>query len=218
MNLNELLYGNPSIDVLPYVNARSFLDVLFAELSDSNHFTFPMNDSSVTRNELNDLVQKSATCQTEADILQRYQRYDRSLLEVYTDVAFDNPADNEDYRKLLLSVFEDLLPLIFKLKINYQRPRPCQLAIYYKLKLFPFYSYSADSPSYPSLHACVARVLAGVLSTKYISAASYFNELGKDVAASRLYLGVNFHSSVEMGKLIGDKVLQNADFIKKYKL
>lgn len=217
MTITELEYGNPSIDLLQYLNEHSYLDILFTELTDTK-YTFPGNDTGNTRTELNDLVKKCAISQTDEETLKRFESYDRSLPGFYNSVTFDKAEEIEQYRATVLSVFQDTLPLIFKLKVHYQRPRPFQLANYHKLKLFPFHSYSADSPSYPSLHACMGKVLAGVLGNQYPTASKYFNDVGQDAGISRMYLGLNFQSSRDMGIITAEKILSNKEFQVKYKI
>jgi hypothetical protein len=218
MDINEIEYGNPINDILHYLNTESYLDALFQQLAVSA-FSFPENDSNNTRSELNDLVQKVLILQTGEDtkILERYFRYDQSLINFYNAVRFDSKEEAEEYQKILIGVFNDVLPLIFKLKFHYQRPRPFQLANYHKLKLFPFHSYSADSPAYPSLHACMAHVLAVVMANRYPTAAKYFRDVANDISISRQYLGVNYKSSMDAGILVAGKVLDNDEFVSKYK-
>ena len=49
MELDAIGYGNPTIENLKGINSESYLDSLFAELT---QFTFPKNSSEATREEL----------------------------------------------------------------------------------------------------------------------------------------------------------------------
>lgn len=218
-NLTELQYGNPSIEILQFINSPSYLDILLTDFTEEKKFSFPDNDSSITKSELTDIVSKLNILRGDTPALTRYQqRYDFSVIQHYTDVRFDTSEETDAYNKTLDSVFSDILPLIFKLKHHYQRPRPYQLAHYYHLKLFPFHSNTADTPSYPCAHSCIGYVMAGVLGTHYPSAIKYFTDTASDLGASRVYMGLNFQSSVDMGKMVADKILINEEFVKKYKL
>lgn len=218
MDISALQYGNPTIDQLQnYLNATTYLDVLLPEFT-SDQYAFPGNETSTTKAELNDLKGKASIAQTDQELIKRYKAYDRSLTNVYNQVTFDAEEDTKQYQQTIVNVLSDVLPLIFKVKIHFQRPRPYQLAGALKLKLFPFYSYSADSPAYPSLHACVGKVLAGVLITHYPTEVKYFTDLGNDMGFSRLYMGLNYQSSMDGAIRMGDRILKNREFQTKYKL
>lgn len=215
MNLNELQYGNPSVDILQYINGTSCLDALFAECS---QLKFPPNDANIVKQELNEMITKTMQLHGDQQVLKRYQAYDRSLAGCYLKVTFEKQEDTTAYHDTLLSVFEDVLPLIFKLKQHFQRPRPFQLAHYFKIKLFPYHTASGDCPSYPCLHSCIGRVLAGVLSNHYPDASKWFNETGMDAGYSRVFMGLNFQSSVDAGIRVAEKILINREFQVKYSL
>ncbi len=217
MQMPLIEYGNPSIDTLQFINDHSYLDVLFEELT-GKQFAFPDNDSSITKAELNDIANKSGILQTDNSALNRYERYDVSLVQFYTDVRFDTKEEADQYSATLFDLFEDVLPLIFKLKHQWQRPRPYQLAHYHKLKLFPFFSVSSTGAAYPSLHACMSKVVANVMSNHYPGGTKYFNDTAADVSLSRIYMGLNYQSSIDMGRLIADKITSEIEFVKKYKL
>lgn len=218
MDISALQYGNPTIDQLQdYLNATTYLDVLLPEFI-SDQYAFPGNETSTTKAELNDLRAKARTSQEDPELMKRYKAYDRSLVNVYNQVTFDAEEDTKQYQQTIVNVLSDVLPVIFKVKRHFQRPRPYQLAHAFKLTLFPFYSYSADSPAYPSLHACVGRVLAGVLIRYYPDEIKYFTELGHDMGVSRLYMGVNYQSSMDGAIRMGDRILKNREFQTKYKL
>jgi len=51
--LDSIVYGNPTRDLLPYLEATSFLD---KHLESLKNFTPPKNTSKATREELNNLV------------------------------------------------------------------------------------------------------------------------------------------------------------------
>lgn len=215
MDLNLLQYGNPCNDLLQYINGHSYLDILYKDFTDHH---FPANDSNYVRQELNDIITKMTYLQSNEQVLQRYKTYDWSLPTYYKKVTFDSPEEIQTYHNNLNNIFNDVLPLIFKLKQNFQRPRPYQLAHYLKIKLFPYPNNSADSPSYPCLHSCVGRVLAGVFPNHYPDAAKWFNETGADVGYSRVYMGYNFQSSVDAGIQVAEKILLNKEFQIKYGL
>jgi hypothetical protein len=119
---------------------------------------------------------------------------------------------------LVDSIIEDTLPLLIKLKYYHQRPRPFQLADYYKLKLFPYKSFSADSPSFPSGHSFQGKILTEVVGNHYPETYSYMKKLFDDISYSRLYLGLHYQSDIDVGIFCAEKVLELKEFKSKYKL
>jgi hypothetical protein len=77
--LDSIVYGNPPNDLLPYLEANSFLDKHLESLS---KFSFPRNSSKATREELNVLVDYATEIVKHPDMLKRYLSYDMNLKEV----------------------------------------------------------------------------------------------------------------------------------------
>jgi len=218
MNLDLLTYGNPTQDQLPYLFKESYLDSVLDELSQSH---FPRNSSQATKEELNQIVDYLKLMDDEtikSQYLNRYIGFDRNLKKFFKDGLIKAGDEEEKVSRLIDGVVEDIKPLIMKLKYHYQRPRPYQLAEYYKLKLFPYKSISADSPSFPSGHAFEGRILTEVVGNLYPSTYSFMQNIFQDICYSRVYLGLHYQSDVDYGIQCADKVLQNSDFKKKYAL
>lgn len=144
--LDTITWGNPSQKHLPFLeDGKSFLDRLAPQLV---KFHFPKNSSKATREELNELVDNVNQLKDDPETLKRYMAYDASLTRVFAQVVIEQNLGDRGVQ-LIDQLIDDTVPLIMKLKFHFQRPRPYQLAQYYKLKLFPFYSRSDSSPSYP---------------------------------------------------------------------
>ena len=144
--LDTITWGNPSQKHLPSLEENaSFLDKLVPQLS---KFTFPKNSSKATREELNELVDNVQALAADPESLKKYRAYDSNLTAVFAQVIVQQNLGDKG-ATLIDQLIDDTVPLIMKLKFYFQRPRPYQLAEYYKLKLFPFYSRSDQSPSYP---------------------------------------------------------------------
>jgi hypothetical protein len=215
MNLDEITFGNPNIEQLAYIQKESYLDYLFEELST---YTFPKNSSEATKEELNQIVDCLATLEGKEEYIKRYKTYDAHLKKYFID-GLVKGLENEDEVKVLVNdIMEDIKPLLVKLKYHFQRPRPNQLAQYYKLKLFPYQSISADSPSFPSGHAFQGRILTEVLGNRYPKTYSFMQKVFKDICYSRLYLGLHYQSDIDVAIFSADKVLADKEFKQKYKL
>lgn len=212
MNLNQVTYGNPSQEQLKFLNEISIVDDLFLKFKDDY---FPESNSELVKDELNEIVDclNDISLEDNHSFLMRYKSYDRSLLQVIVATFKEKEIDVED---LAVNIFKDIKPLLIRLKYHYQRPRPYQLAQYYKLKLFPYHSFSNDTPSYPSGHTLEAYVVLNVIANKYPSEYKFCKELINDIAYSRIYLGLHFATDNDFAKFVGQEILKHPKFTKKY--
>jgi len=218
MNLDLITYGNPTQEQIQYINTESYLDYLLKELSS---YTFPKNSSEATKEELNDIVEflKVLDSQENKDqYLPRYRSLDANLGRFFKQGLIKSGKDENEITTLVDSILTDTKPLLFKLKFYFQRPRPFQLAEYYKLKLFPYNSHSDKSPSFPSGHAFEGRILTEVIGNRYPSLYAFMDTLFQDICYSRVYLGLHYQSDIDVGIFCADKVLESKEFKMKYKL
>jgi hypothetical protein len=215
MDIDSIRYGNPSHDQIPYLSSSTYADVLFPELT---IFTFPKNSSEATIEELNSVVDNLKTIEGNVEFLKRYSVYDRAMIKYFKDGLIKNGIEENEVNGLVDGVIQDTLPLLTKLKYHFQRPRPYQLAEYYKLKLFPYKSYSANTPSFPSGHAFQAKLLTEVIGNNYPDTYAFMRDLFNDICYSRIYLGLHYQSDIDVGIFCAEKVLELKDFKEKYRL
>lgn len=214
MDLNQITYGNPTLEEKEIINSPSFLDELFVVFKED---CFPLSDSELVKEELNELVENLTTiCKEENETyLKRFKSYDRNLLQVIVTAFKQKGIDVE---KLCEDITLDLSSLLFKLKYHHQRPRPSQLAQKYKLKLFPYTSHSANTPSYPSAHTLEAFVILSVIGNKYPEQCGFCDQMIEDISNSRLFLGLHYPSDNDFSLLIGNEVLKHKEFTRKYEI
>ena len=214
MEFNDLTYGNPTKDQLIFVQGTCMVDSLFDSLKNS---VIPNNDSELVKDELNEIVDSLEIISQpqNKEYYKRYMAYDRNLIQALSSIFKQKDIEVEE---LITEIVKDIQNLIYKLKFYYQRPRPYQLAQYYKLKLFPYKSFSAHSPSYPSGHTIEANVILNIIGNMYPTEYNYCKELIDDVAYSRIYLGLHFPSDNEGAKEVAKAILKDPDFAKKYKI
>lgn len=214
MDLNNLTYGNPSHEQLIFIQGNCLVDDLFDIFKDS---IIPKNDSELVKEELNEIANSlSIVSQPENQIyLKRYLSYDRNLIQALSSIF---KQKNIEVEGLITDIVKDIQNLIYKLKYHHQRPRPYQLAQYHKLKLFPYNSFSAHTPSYPSGHTIQAIVILNVIGNKYPTEYQYCKELIEDIAYSRVYLGHHYESDNDGGREIGKAILKHPEFTKKYQI
>jgi hypothetical protein len=214
MDSNSIFYGNPNIEQLNFINSKGLVDVLFESLKDE---VMPKNDSELTKEELNEISDylKIIAEEENKEFLNRYKAYDKNLVHVITTIFKEK---NIDVEGLCLDIVKDINPLISKLKYHFQRPRPHQLAYYYKLKLFPYKSDVAQSPSYPSGHTTQAYVILNVIGNKYPELYNYCKDIIDDISLSRIYLGLHYQSDNDFAKFVGKQIIKNKEFSKKYEI
>ena len=214
MELNNVTYGNPTIEQKKLIESQCLVDDLFVKIKEN---IFPSNDSEMVKDELNEIVDylKLMEGEDNANYLKRYKAYDRNLLQVINTLFKQKSIDVEALSK---EIVEDIRNLTFKLKYHYNRPRPNQLANYYKLRLFPYKSFSDDTPSYPSGHTLEAYVILNVIANKHPSHYTYCKEIIEDVAYSRIYMGLHYASDNDFAKLVGREILKHRAFTEKYEI
>ncbi|MFY8161493.1 MAG: phosphatase PAP2 family protein [Candidatus Kapaibacteriota bacterium] len=212
--LESIVYGNPPRDILPYLEKESFLDKHFASLS---KFSFPINTSKATREELNILVDCMNDLEKRPEMLNRYLSYDHELERSFAKLCMDMKL-SEEIINVVDSLFDDINPLIAKLKMHFQRARPYQLAYAYKIKLFPYSSYTSNTPSYPSGHALQSKVICYVLGNYIPEQFAYFESLANDICYSRQYLGLHYQSDIDFAILCFEQIIKDKEFKAKYKI
>ena len=212
--LDSIVYGNPTREFLPYLDQNSFLD---KHLESLKNFTPPRNTSKATREELNNLVDLTTELLSDTKRLEKYRAYDHELEKTFADIAVRFGFD-ENVIGMIDSLFDDLNPFIAKLKIHFNRARPYQLAFAYKLKLFPFASVSASTPSYPSGHAMQSKVICYVLGNHFPENYEYFENLANDICYSRQYMGLHYSSDIDFSILCFEQIIRDREFKAKYGL
>ena len=215
MNLDLIGYGNPNQNHISWINRESYLDTLFAELT---HFTFPKNSSEATKEELNYLINRIKETQADKEKQELYQTFDIYLDEYYIKFLSQYDIPRDKVEPIIESIHDDIKPLTVKLKYFFQRPRPFQLAYYYKLKLMPFMTLGADSPSFPSGHAIESKVLSEVLGNMYPELYLPLSKIADEVCDSRIGLGVHYQSDIDVGVYVAEKICEMKEFMIKYQL
>jgi hypothetical protein len=125
------------------------------------------------------------------------------------------PYDQE-YLDYIYEMSEDIGALIIQLKSHYQRPRPFQLALYTNQNLHPYDSVSAQSPAYPSGHAVQASFILSVIAFHYDDKKDELMKLAKQIADSRVVLGLHYPSDNRFGFQIVSELLLKEDIKEKY--
>lgn len=209
--LNQVTYGNPNYEMKILLEKECIVEDLFAQLAKD---PFPANDSEATKQELNEVVVALKELdEMNPTLLRRYINYDRALIPYIDNIL---KAEGVNEMELIRSIQKDITPLIIKLKYKFQRPRPYQLANYYKLNLFPMKSTSALTPSYPSGHTIQAIVILTIIGNKHPNLYQSCKRLWEDVAYSRIALGVHYPSDNDFSYEVANQILKHEKFAEKY--
>jgi len=211
--LNQVTYGNPTHEAKIMLEKECIVGDLFQELIKD---TFPKNDSAATKEELNEIAHSLKQLdEVSPTLLRRYLNYDKALLAyINTMLEVEGIKEND----LIKQIMGDISPLIIKLKYYFQRPRPYQLANYYKLSLFPMRSTSGLTPSYPSGHTIQSIVILTIIGNKHPNIYQYCSRLWEDVAQSRVSIGVHYPSDNHFSYHVAQEILKHPKFAEKYQI
>jgi hypothetical protein len=215
MQLNDIKFGNPNRQHLIYLSSENYLDSLLPELSS---YPFPPNESLKAKEELELLTQYTDFLANDEKLKRRFELYDLEFESYMTERVINQGGDEKEVKDLIIELHKDIVPLLVKLKFDYNRPRPYQLAYYIQSEFHPFRAKGADSPSYPSGHCYQSAIYAEVLGSRFPHYYQPLQELATDIMWSRQYMGVHFPTDSEFSLYIADLVLKHPDFRKKYKL
>lgn len=211
--IDNVTYGNPIDKFLPLMKDGIY-DALLPELK---QYPFPSNSCEMTQDELRQLIElQNSEEQKNQTIISRYLDYDNDIINIFK--KFCKNRLNQDYDEEIDGLIQDLAVLITKLKFAYQRPRPFQLAQYYKARLFPVISVAAISPAYPSGHTTEARVMAEFIGSRHPEQYNFLIQLSDDIAQSRLFLGLHYASDNDFALMVAKAVYTSKEFTTKYGL
>jgi hypothetical protein len=210
-----LTYGNPSRNYLPYLKIESYLDSLLGELAS---YPFPNNNGQDVINEINQLINYTNTLSSDEVLQKRYKLYDSDFENYFINVLSNVGIDRQEISNTIKEIHDDIVPLLVKLKYHYQRVRPYQLSHILSMRLYPFESTTANTPSYPSGHSVQSKLYAEVLGNKYPKYYKQLQGLSNDIGESRLAMGLHYPSDVIFGEYVCELVLNHPEFKKKYRL
>jgi hypothetical protein len=215
--IDELKFGNMSQECFYWLHRNTYLDKHFASITT---FTFPANSSDSTKKELNTIIDTINAVKENKELLARYQEFDRKSFRFFRELIEGLPMieNKDEFNNMISAIIADASPVIYKLKEFHQRPRPFQLAAAYKIRLYPFKTMSQDCASYPSASVYFARMLCEVIGNRCPDIYSNMQILFSDICASRLALGLNYQSDIDVAIVAADKMLEDQEFKVKFKL
>lgn len=214
LKFDSLVNGTPDIETAKALKTDSFLDVLFAE--SVSGLSFPKNNSEELAEELNYVNKEIKKVMLDTEEVDVYKSYNASV-PLHIKSYLNSVKAPKFAHSLLEELQMDINPFVLKLKYNFNRMRPYQLAPYYKLFLSPLVM-TRPIPSFPSMSAIQAIVIGHVLGNRFPQIFAIMEKLAEDVCISRVRIGVNFPSDIEGSKFVSKLITNNNEFKVKYAL
>jgi hypothetical protein len=200
--INQIFYGFPSKENAEYLDKATIYDKYYSNFLNT---PFPANDSSETMKELFIISQALNDGKDKNVHLIIDQQYYSYVLQQFKKQGIEVSEDT------LMKIVLNVAPLVMRLKMHYQRPRPNQLGFIANIPIFPHGSTPALSPAYPSGHGCQARYFALVMSYFFPEKEDFFIQLSDYIAFSRVSIGVHYPSDNAFGQAIAEYLFKTPE-------
>lgn len=200
LQLNSIGYGNTTKEKHELAQKDDPIKTWFIDngYADKILSECPLNDSDITRKELNILLDKMANATEEDLTFARYVEDESNMAQAFID--FLASKDIEETMGGFFGVDSQTEPVLFYLKEIINRPRPYQIARALSIQLFPLIHSNANTAAYPSGHALTAFVMSEHYSRKYPQIRIEMQKLGEKIANSREIIGVHYPSDTQVSK------------------
>ena len=206
--LDKIVYGNANQEQLPYL-VDSRWNGFVRHVSKN---PFPTNSSLETESEIKELIKYQNLLKMQNNkVLDKYLSYDIGNPFILFKMLLKE-KEGKNFDEVIDQMTEELKKVCLLIKFQYQRPRPYQLAPYFKLPLYPYPSLTAQSPSYPSGHAMQAYAMASYFSRLFPDRKIELYSIAEDIATSRMFLGLHFPSDTKFGKYLGELIVKSTLF------
>lgn len=207
---NKIFYGNQPIDLQKLADMTDdkiknwFINKGLVDKIVENS---PKNDSEKTREDLDILLTKTKNVSSDDLIFARHIDDEANIPKAFVDLLGKYGIKITEEEHLHIEKQSDAI--LFYLKDLINRPRPYQLAYYYKIELYPLIRTNAMTASYPSGHALAGFMMVEYYSKKYPEAAKDLKELGERIAMSRENTGIHYPSDTEVSREIAKIIIDN---------
>lgn len=200
--INQLFYGFPSKENGEFLDNATIYDKYYSNFLNT---PFPANDSAETMKELYTVSQVLNDGKDKNIHLLIDQKHYDYILKQLAKQGINITEDT------LMKIVLNVAPLVMRLKMHYQRPRPFQLGYVAKIPIFPHGSTPALSPAYPSGHGCQSRYIALVLAHFFPEKEDFLIQLSDYVAFSRVSIGVHYPSDNAFGQAIAEYLFKTPE-------
>ncbi len=149
----------------------------------------PSNDSSTTLDEIKYL----SSIKPNKDKVLKFDKVKET---------FKPYAEELGIYEYIKKIEHESVKFIMKLKYEYNRPRPYQVAEFYGIDLNGTETNSMKTPSFPSGHAIQGYLIADILSKHNPSNTEMYQKIGEDIAHSRIIGKAHYPSDKKYGKKV----------------
>ena len=162
----------------------------------------PDNDSPETYAELLEAQEMGMLREERADDISAQGRKD-GIIATFKKYSDENDLmTNWDFVRM---VIDDVQTIVLNLKFAHNRVRPSTLAQHLGVVL-PTHD-DVGSPSYPSFHSTVGRVVASVISGAYVGHRERLMQIGDTLGMNRIIGGYHFLTDHQAGQSLGDQLV-----------
>jgi hypothetical protein len=167
----------------------------------------PLNDSEITKKDLQDLVKLTDSATADEITFARYVDDVSNLAQTFIDLLKENGYE-EDMGGFF-RIDSQAEGLLFFMKDIINRPRPYQLAHAYNYPIYPLIRTDAMTAAYPSGHALTGFMMSEYYSRKYPKIATELKALGAKIARSREITGIHYPSDTAVSREICNIIFEN---------
>ena len=166
----------------------------------------PSNSSQITKNEIHNLISLGQNRdQWERDIV----THDKTITQAFKEYLDEHDLEVDLDR--IKKIKNESHPILLSLKRYYNRPRPQVLAKKIGLDLSFFPLKTAETPSYPSGHATLGRLVAKLVADEApLEHRRNILDIGERIGYSRQVAGAHYASDTEFGHRLGDELYRLA--------
>ena len=166
----------------------------------------PSNSSQVTKNEIHNLISLGQNHdQWERDMVM----HDKKIMQAFKEYLDEHGLEVDLNR--IKKIKDQTHPILLSLKRYYNRPRPQVLAKKIGLDLSFFPLKTGETPSYPSGHAALGRLVAKLIADETpLEHRRNILDIGKRIGYSRQIAGAHYATDTEFGHRLGDELYRLA--------
>jgi len=166
----------------------------------------PSNSSQITKNEIHNLISLGQNRdQWERDMVM----HDKKIMQAFKEYLDEYGLEVDLNR--IKKIKDQTHPILLSLKRYYNRPRPQVLAKKLGLDLSFFSLKTAETPSYPSGHATLGRLVGKLIADEVpFEHRKNILDIGAKIGYSRQVAGAHYASDTEFGHRLGDELYRLA--------
>lgn len=138
----------------------------------------------------------------------KYIHYNQLINELDVSNKFDEiHATHEEEEKMVYFFYNIVDPIIFHLKLKYDRIRPP----FFDKRVKPWIDVPKH-PSYPSGHSTQTHVIAYLMGKKYPERKKNYENIANRISVNREIAGLHYPSDTKYGKIVARYIVNNSNF------